>query len=114
MTDPTAANALFIDLSWRSEAHAEATLADHETSVTLCAAVHEALIAFALSRVEGEGSVSPVSMTHDLTGQDAKAGKVVDIKLRTDRKTRTLLFLSALASSDGVPLVKTTAVFRRI
>lgn len=64
----------------------------------------------AQSVLDGE-ALNFVSVTYDVSA-DAAAGNVVAFSSRIDRKTRTLIFASGLASQNDRHLLKATVVFR--
>ena len=58
-----------------------------------------------------EGTAHAVSVTLDMSG-DAKSGDDVEFRSRIDRKTRTLIFASGVATQSDRHLLKATVVFR--
>lgn len=58
-----------------------------------------------------DGALHSVSVTFDVSAE-AAIGDEISFESRIDRKTRTLIFASGLASQDGRHLLKATVVFR--
>ncbi len=63
------------------------------------------------SAAAGDKAAKLVSVSLDMTGKDASAG-TVQIDTKTDRQTRSLLFLGADLVLNDTLLVKATAIFR--
>ena len=58
-----------------------------------------------------EGTLHTVSVTFDVSAE-AATGSLVQFESRIDRKTRTLIFASGLATQGDNVLLKATIVFR--
>lgn len=58
-----------------------------------------------------EGALHSVSVTFDVSAE-AVAGSEIQFESRIDRKTRTLVFASGLASQNDRHLLKATVVYR--
>ena len=61
--------------------------------------------------VLSEGDIHSVSVTFDVSS-GATAGDKIEFESRIDRKTRTLIFASGIASQNDRHLLKATVVFR--
>ena len=76
----------------------------------LCALSIRAMQA-AAAALSGPASAQLVSISHDVTGKPFEGGSAA-IESRTDRQTRTLIFMGAELSSAAGLHIRSTAIFR--
>ncbi len=98
-------------LEWRGADEARARVPEG-SAVLLPSLITESLRIYA-DEMAGEAQGKLVSVSLDMSGE-AFSGGDLSIRLKTDRKTRSLLFVQASLSSEGRLLIKATAIFRLV
>ena len=98
-------------LDWQGtdEAHARVPA---DGAVLLPALITEALRVYA-DEMAGEATGKLVSVSLDMSGEAFSEGDI-GIRLKTDRKTRSLLFVQASLSSGDRLLIRATSIFRLV
>ena len=97
------------DVSIKAPGEAEATLPAAGEAV-LSAIMIRALRAHADTLAE-DRIAKTVSISVDVTGETFDGG-TVSMKTKTDRQTRTLIFMNGIMRAGDTALLKATAIFR--
>lgn len=95
----------------RSMAEAKRLEAEHAGDPAVIAAVMRAVLDKDAAELREGETVTLVSVTFDQLDA-AVQGQDITFETRLDRQTRTLIFLSGLAVSGGVNVLKATAIYR--
>ena len=93
------------------ESASEARIALDELTSVETAGLLQAVVENHAASVLESGELYPVSVTLDVSVA-AAAGAEVQFSSRIDRKTRTLIFASGVATQNDRHLLKATVVFR--
>ena len=96
-------------LEFTSAARAEA-MAEAWSTVQIGGLLQHAVTHFATSELDA-GNLHTVSVTFDVSFEP-EAGREIVFESRIDRKTRTLIFASGIASQADQVLMKATIVYR--
>ena len=96
-------------LDFQDDARAHATAENWDTPQI--GVLLQQVIAQHATGLLDEGALHTVSVTFDVSAE-AATGSLVQFESRIDRKTRSLIFSSGLATQGGSVLLKATIVFR--
>ena len=96
-------------LEFASDDQARAVAADWDT--TQIGVLLQQVVTRQATGLLTEGSLHTVSVTFDVSAE-AATGSEVQFESRIDRKTRTLIFASGIATQGDAVLLKATIVYR--